>query len=221
MDNDYFVAGYFKMLAKKLAPLGYDPEKLVKGIWQGIGAMVKNDGSVSNEDAFWKSFSEIFGERVYVDKPVFNDFYANDFKQAKQFCGFNAYAAETVKLVKKKGLKAVLATNPLFPEVATRLRIGWAGLDAADFQTFTVYETSNYCKPNPDYYTDLLKKIGEKPENCLMVGNDAHEDMWAAKQAGLSTFLLTDCLINKNNYDISACRHGDFPALIKYLDEEI
>ncbi len=221
MDNDFFVEGYFKLLAKKLSPIGYDSEKLIKGIWHGISAMVKNDGSVTNEEAFWKSFSEIFGERVYSDKPVFEDFYGNEFRQAKQFCGFSSYAAETVRLVKKKGLKAVLATNPLFPEVATRLRIDWAGLNADDFHTFTVYETSKFCKPNPAYYTELLKRIGEKPENCLMIGNDAYEDMWAAQQAGLSTFLLTDCLINRKNDDISAYRHGDFPALIKFLDEEL
>ena len=29
MDNDEFTKGYFKMLVKKMAPLGYDPEKLV------------------------------------------------------------------------------------------------------------------------------------------------------------------------------------------------
>ena len=49
MDQDVFTTGYFKSLCKKVAPLGYEPEKLVKAIWAGMAAMVKNDGSETNE----------------------------------------------------------------------------------------------------------------------------------------------------------------------------
>ena len=48
MDNDEFTKGYFKMLVKKMAPLGYDPEKLVDSIWVGTRAMIQNDGSRTN-----------------------------------------------------------------------------------------------------------------------------------------------------------------------------
>ena len=49
-----------------------------------------------------------------------------------------------------------------------------------------------------------------------MVGNDALEDM-AAADAGMQVFLLTDCLINKYNRDISAYLHGSFPELLEYI----
>ena len=49
MDNDAFTKGYFKLLAARLAPLGYEPAKLVDSIWAGTAAMVKNDGSQNNE----------------------------------------------------------------------------------------------------------------------------------------------------------------------------
>ena len=32
MDNDAFTRGYFKLLAAKLAPHGYEPKKLVNGM---------------------------------------------------------------------------------------------------------------------------------------------------------------------------------------------
>jgi hypothetical protein len=35
-----------------------------------------------------------------------------------------------------------------------------------------------------------------------MIGNDVREDM-IAQQLGMKVFLLTDCLINNNNIDIS------------------
>ena len=50
-----------------------------------------------------------------------------------------------------------------------------------------------------------------------MVGNDAGEDMLAAQQAGMSAFLLTDCLINRHNLDISAVPHGGFEELAASL----
>ena len=44
MDNNVFVKGYFKELAKKLSPIGLEPDKLIETVWAGTKAMVKNDG---------------------------------------------------------------------------------------------------------------------------------------------------------------------------------
>ena len=217
MDQDEFVKYYFGLLAKKLAPLGYDPKELVNGIWAGTGAMVKNDGSCTNEEAFWNKFASIFGENVRRDEPVFRSFYENEFSGAKAACGFNPKAAETVAAIKAKGLRVVLATNPIFPAVATENRIRWAGLEPSDFETYTTYENSCHCKPNPDYYRDIMEKIGADPAECLMVGNDAVEDA-AAGQLGLKVFLLTDCLINKNGADLSAYPQGSFDELLRYIE---
>ena len=63
MDNAAFTKGYFKLLAARLAPLGYEPEKLVDAVWSGTAAMVKNDGSQNNEAAFWKRFQKSMGRR--------------------------------------------------------------------------------------------------------------------------------------------------------------
>ena len=119
MDMDKFTGGYFKLLAKKAAPYGYEPQALVKAIWHGTAAMVQNDGRCPNEEAFWNDFASIFGEQALKDKPLFNDFYANKFQQAQQFCGFNHKAAETVYGIRDAGFRVGLTTNPLFPAVAT------------------------------------------------------------------------------------------------------
>ena len=49
-----------------------------------------------------------------------------------------------------------------------------------------------------------------------MVGNDVEEDMEAAEQTGMRVFLLTDCLINRENRDISAYPHGSFSQLMVF-----
>ena len=216
MDQEKFVNVYFKMLAAKLVPYGYEPQQLINAILAGIEAMIKNDGSQLNEDAFWKRFVEIYGDKVLTDKPVFEDFYKNEFQDARSFCGFNPKAAETVRSLKDKGYRVVLATNPLFPSIATESRIRWAGLEPSEFDLYTTYENTSYCKPNLDYYRDILKRIDCRPEECLMVGNDVGEDM-VVEALGMQVFLLTDCLINTQKKDITAYPHGSFEQLLSML----
>lgn len=216
MDQDVFVRAYFSGIAKKVAPLGYESEKLIKTIWAGTAAMVKNTGGITNEEAFWKAFAEVYGEESLKDIPAFDEFYLNEFEDIKNVCGYNPKAAEVIRLCEEKGLRRVLATNPIFPSVATQSRTRWAGLSVDDFEHYTTYENSCHCKPNPDYYRDIINKIGVTPEECLMVGNDATEDR-IAETLGMKVFLLTDCLINKNNVDIENYPHGDFDALLNYI----
>lgn len=220
MDQDVFVGSYFKLLAQKLAPRGYNPEKLIGDIWAGTAAMVKNTGETTNEEAFWKKFAEIYGEQVRDDEPVFDAFYRNEFQQVKSVCGYNPKAAEVVRIIKEKGLRTGLATNPLFPAIATESRIRWAGLKPEDFEFYTTYENYCHCKPNPEYYKDILCKLDIAPEECLMVGNDVKEDM-IAEQLGMRVFLLTDCLINKENREIENYPHGSFDDLKVFLEKYV
>ena len=219
MDQELFVKTYFGLLARRLAPLGYETEKLMKVFWGGVAAMVKNDGSGTNEEAFWKVFTAAYGEESINDKPFIDEFYKTEFNQVQSVCGFHKAAKEIVEFVKSKGKIAVLATNPLFPHTATENRMRWAGLEPEIFADYTTYEDCHYCKPNPKYYEELLEKLGLKPEECIMVGNDYEEDMVPTKKLGMQGFLLTECLINKNGQDISECPQGDFEALRLHLEK--
>lgn len=216
MDQDAFVNGYFKLLAKKMVPYGYEPEKLIKAIWQGTAAMIKNNGTQTNEAVFWDTFASIFGEQVREYEPIFADYYAHEFQQVQSICGYNPKAAQVVNLAKSKGLRTALATNPVFPVIATESRIRWAGLEPKDFELCTTYENIGFCKPNPEYYREILRRMELDPQDCLMVGNDVDEDM-VAETLGMQVFLLTDCLINKKGTDISAYTHGGFDDLLTIL----
>ena len=103
MDNDEFTRGYFKLLAAKMAPLGYEPKRLVDAVWTGTAAMVKNDGSRSNETAFWQAFGQIYGDRAQADRPIFEAFYENEFQNARAICGFDPAAAQSVRELKRSG----------------------------------------------------------------------------------------------------------------------
>ncbi|MCC8130366.1 MAG: HAD family hydrolase [Ruminococcus sp.] len=220
MDQEVFTKYYFGLLARKLAPLGYEKDSLVAAIWKGTGAMVKNDGSKSNEEAFWNTFSGITRPDARDDMPVFEDFYRNDFQQAKASCGFNLEAKKTVDELKRMGFRVSLATNPIFPAIATESRIRWAGLEPDDFEAYTTYENSRFCKPNPKYFEEVCNSLGVTPTECLMVGNDMDEDTPAAS-LGMKVFILTDCLINKSGRDLGEFPHGGFSDLMDYVKSVI
>lgn len=213
MNNDEFTKGYFQLLANKMIPLGYEEEALVNGIWGGTAAMIQNDGSTSNMNRFWDKFSQIFGERVLEQQEIFMDFYRNEFQKAKKFCGFDPRAKQVIELAKEKGVQVILATNPIFPAIATESRIRWAGLEPEDFLFYTTYENIGFCKPNLLYYQDIINRIDTKPEECMMVGNDVDEDM-IAETLGMQVFLLENNVINRKNKDISCYQRGGFDELL-------
>lgn len=153
--------------------------------------------------AFWDRFAGLIGDRVLRDKPLFDEYYRREFQEVASVCGLNPKARETVDTLKGAGYRLALATNPLFPAVATESRIRWAGLEPGDFELYTTYENTGYCKPNPAYYRDLLERLDCDAEDCLMVGNDVEEDM-VAGTVGMKVFLLTDCIINKQGKDIAS-----------------
>ena len=220
MNQENFSKIYFGSLAKKLSTRGYEPNKLIETIWAGTKAMAKNNGNLTNEKVFWKFFMSIYGEKSIADMPYFEEFYQTDFDNAKIACQPTEKAKQIIDFIKSKNIKIALATNPLFPAVATQKRIKWAGLSHDDFEIITTYENSKFCKPNPRYYQQIINSLGVAAQDCLMIGNDVEEDMVAAT-LGAHVFLLTDCLINKNNADISNIPNGNFDNLIDYLNQNI
>ena len=220
MDLDEFIKVYFKALAAYLAPHGYDAKQLIGGVWQGTEAMLKNDGSRTNEQAFWDTFACVMGEGVRADEPLLERFYTERFGDLRAICGFDDQAAGAVAHIRGSGLRVALATNPIFPAVATRQRVQWAGLQPEDFELVTTYENSRFSKPSDGYYRDIAQALGLEPSQCLMVGNDVDDDL-SAERVGMQVFLLTPCLINKGQKPIGHYPQGGFAQLLAYIEENM
>ena len=216
MDQDRFIQAYLGGLVKKIAPHGYNPDEVVKAVYAGMKAMSTNDGSNTNEVAFWNAFTGILGEKVREDMPIFDDFYRNEFQEVKNICGFLPEAKQTVQKLKEMGYRVALATTPMFPSIATESRIRWAGMEPDDFEIFTTYENYHFCKPSLNYYKEVIEKLGVKAEECLMVGNDVGEDM-ITEELGMKVFLMPADLINKVGKDIEQYPQGDFEDLLAYI----
>lgn len=218
MDQDLFIKAYMEALSAKMHGYGFRSDQLVNAVWQSTKAMIENDGVQTNEQCFWDSFTSIFGDEIKEMESVFFNFYENEFLKIKEHTTPTPLAKECINILKDKGYQMVLATNPVFPKIATMNRIKWAGLDPEDFVWITTYETSSFCKPNLKYYEEILKKIGKSPEDCIMIGNDVQEDMCAAR-LGMQVFLLKDHLIHNGDTDISAISSGNWIGLLEYIND--
>lgn len=220
MDQEVFVEDYSRRLCAKLAPYGYEPKALIGAVWKGMEGMMANDGSTANEEVFWKVFTRILGSEIREKEDVLLDFYEHEFQEVAKSCGYNREAAKTIEQLKTMGYRLILATNPVFPAVATQSRIRWAGLQPSDFEYITTFENMRYCKPNLRYYEETLRITGCSAEECLMVGNDVTEDM-VTEEMGMKVFLLTDCLINRKGKNLSRYPQGSFRELMDYIENQL
>lgn len=216
MDQEVFTREYLSSISKKAGQIGYEPMTMSSALLTGLVAMVRNSGTHTNEDAFWDTFAYIYGEDARKDAALFEEYYKNEYQNLKKICHKQVLAAGLIRELKDMGIRVILATNPTFPRIATESRVRWAGLDPNDFEYISSYENSHYCKPNTEYYREIIGKLGLSPERCLMVGNDVQEDMITTR-IGMDAFLVTDCLINPHHENIAQYLHGNFADMAAYV----
>lgn len=195
MREDEFVPLYVKLLIKKISLHGYEEEKLTKVLWAGNKRIVLNDGMKSNEEVFWEELCSHLGEDFIKEKEYIDSFYTNEFLETKRICKENKLAKEIVKFVKDNNLLCILSTNPVFPRVCTKTRMGFVDLEESDFDYCSYYENSSYSKPNPIYFLEILEKFNLEPEEVILFGNNTYEDGECALKCGIKTYLVGDYII--------------------------
>ena len=218
MDQEEFIRLYFVTILDKLAALGFDKSLMYESLETAIKATKQNNGEMTNEARFWQSFSEAVGGLSDKLRDTVLSFYSDDFLNVLEgSCTPFSRANEIIEAAKNKGLRVILATNPLFPAIATHARIRLGGMSPSDFEYITAYENSSYCKPESAYFTELLTKLSVSSDECVMIGNDTRDD-FAAHALGIPVFVLTECLINNTGVDLSPYPHGGFDELISYIN---
>lgn len=195
MDERKFEEIYFGSLCKYLMPYGYDAKQVLHSIMKGVEAMMRNDSGMSNENVFWNTFNQTIGKDCTGDKAIFEEYYKTQFCLTQNACGFNPNSKKIVDFCKENFDFVVLSTNPLFPAIATEIRMGFVGLKLSDFDFVTTYENFGYCKPNPKYFIELMKKFDLKPEEVLVIGNNTLEDCECALACGIKSILIKGNII--------------------------
>jgi FMN phosphatase YigB (HAD superfamily) len=185
---------FFKAYIKKVAPIMSDiasPNALWKMILSATKSVLHNNGEITNQEIFKQAFTRNFGNQTEEIWQRFLEFYKNEFDQLKTLVNANKGVSEIFSFLSKKNIKIVIASNPFWPCIAMEKRMSWAGIKKDQVNLITHMENMHFCKPRLEYYQEICQKINEKPENCLMVGDDPINDM-VVKKIGMKTFLATD-----------------------------
>jgi len=213
-----FIPEYIRSLTPWIE--GYIPkQEFADMLMASTGVMIANtDPQLTNEQVFFQDFCSRTQQPLELIRPVFEDYYQKGFPKLKKLARPNPHARTLLEAALNKGIKLVLATNPLFPEVAIRQRMCWGNLADIPFELVTYLENMHFCKPQPDYYMEILSRINLEPESCMMVGNDVGEDIFPAQKVGLKTFLVDGpLLINKTGRKPSPDGKGTLENLAKMI----
>jgi len=185
-----FLPVYFDALGQHLADL-VPPERLIRELMRATEAMNANlDPASTNE----KVFASVFYPAVPCDretlKAAFEAFYVEEFPKLRGVTERRDAARSLVSSALERGLKVVVATNPLFPRIAVEERLAWAGVPVAEFDyaLVTTYETMHTTKSSLLYYREILQRLEVLPREALMVGDDWDLDVIPASSIGLHVY---------------------------------
>lgn len=218
-DYDAFVNAYLEAVARKVAHL-LEPRRFVQRLLAATEAMIASlDHTRTNMEVFWEYFPNGLGVSMEVLTPTLDEFYMQDFPQIQDVLGVTPLPAARCIIEKllSNNYEVIIATNPVFPAIAIEERMRWGGIDGLPYHLITTYETSCHCKPNAEYYAEILQKMGRAPEECIMIGNNTCEDL-VAGDLGIKTYLVEDCLLDMGPFRREPDYRGTFADLVQFLE---
>jgi FMN phosphatase YigB (HAD superfamily) len=191
---DAMIPAYFQALTQHVQPL-IPSDQLISALMEGMQAMEANDGrGLTNEEVFASVFFRELGHEPEKIKPLFMQFYAQEFPKLRTLTQPIPAARKLMTWAFEHELQVVIATNALFPRTAIEQRLEWAEVPVREFDytLVTTYENMHALKPHPAYYREILRKIDRKAEDCLMAGDDWERDILPAASVGIPVFWIAE-----------------------------
>lgn len=187
-----FVPAYFQALSEHLAP--YVPaDVMLPALISATRLMVDSeDPSRTLECVFDRDFYKRIGIPKNDLADTLNDFYDNIFPRLESSTNRRPDAAPLIDWAMSQGFRVAIATDPLFPHMATQHRLRWAGLDPDQFELISSFESFHFSKTHSAYYAEMLGQLGWHDGPVLMVGNDVTRDLMPAHRLGLKTYFIDD-----------------------------
>lgn len=217
VDTRAFIDAYTGLLVNWFSAR-LPAKRVLRQLIEATSEMLSNrDPARTNRDVFAQAFYGPLGLTEASEAASLADFYAREYPTLQTLTRPDPNARRAVVAALSHGMTAVLATNPIFPEVAIRLRMAWAGVADLPFARVTSYENSHFCKPHLEYFLEVCSAITQRPEECLLVGNDMDEDL-AARSLRMRSYLVTDHLINLRRQPPGADYVGSLAEAAAFLE---
>lgn len=189
-DIDHFLPTYLASLGDHMSHVA-PPEVFTRRLLQATQGMIANtDPQTTLKQAFSERFYPSLNTSEDVLLPEFENFYTYDYPLLRPLTRRRAESQSLVERSLECGYEVVIATNPLFPEIAIKERLAWAGVpaEAYSYSLITSYETFHFAKPNMAYYAEILGRLGRPPHQAAMVGDSLDNDLKPARALGMAAF---------------------------------
>lgn len=181
-----------------------------------LGSFQDDTGLETNEARLRRLLRQEIGDLGDEVLAALEKHYVTDFNRISELIQDQSVADEALSLVEACGGIPVLATNPIMSAAGIHARLGWVGVSPDRFRLITTYDKFHFTKPDPRFYQELMELLRAEPSQCIMIGNDTDEDMEAARQAGMDTYLVTDYVMDRRG-SIEQYRHGTSRELLEFL----
>lgn len=215
-----FIPRYISGLAEHCREYA-KPKAFVRGMQGAICGLIRDagDGRTTNERRVYSFLQQQLSIPEQALKNSFQQFADNQLDSLQDLVKPIPLARKILAECQQRGLKLVLATNPVFPEFMIQARLRWGGLADIPFDYVTSFENSHHCKPHPGYFRDIADRLQLDPKHCLMVGNDTSHDL-AAIAVGMTTFLVDTWIVERDEARWHCEHRGDHDALHRFIERQ-
>lgn len=189
-EEEKFLMSYYPVMLARFD--GVFPDgRLAERLLSATAVLQGNDGSKINRELFMEAFCDGYNLDRDETWSRFEQFFTLDFDRFRDSVTAAPGAKEAFAHAKNRGLRIVVATNPIWPLDVQQKRLAWVGLGDFQVDLITHIDNMSFCKPHLGYFRQVCRMIDVAPGECLMVGNDPANDMVAAR-TGMKTYQTTD-----------------------------
>lgn len=183
-----FIPAYFRALSGFLSDRVL-PEVLLPALISGTRLMAENMNPMrSLQDVFEAEFYPRIGISKDALLGQVDTFYEDVFPGLGALTAQMEGVGPFVDWALAHGCRLAIATDPLLPRPAVLERLRWAGLDHTLFEIIPSYEDFHFSKSQPEYFAELLGRMGWPEGDIIMVGNDLERDIIPARRLGIQAY---------------------------------
>lgn len=219
--ND-FIPVYLQALSGHMSEYA-EPGEFTRQLMAGTQLMINNERpDLTLKQVFDEYFYPAIGVDAKEAHAIIEDFYIKLYPSLKPHTQLHPESVDFIQQSIQRGYKLAIATNPLFPYLATSQRLEWAGLNPQefDFEFVSTYEDFHFAKPNVAYYAECMGKMGWPESGALMIGNDLELDILPAKELGLKVFAVSTPRGDKPEDLPSDIPSGSISSVIPWIDKQ-
>ncbi len=216
-----FVPAYLGALTDFMAD-HVEPRRLTESLLAAIRVMDRDtDWSRTNAEVFFDAFLPPLGRPRAELESLFDRFYREVFPNLRPLTRPADGSQTAVRWARRTGRRVVVATNPMFPEIAIVQRIRWADLDPETFDLVTTLEDSHATKAQAEYYNEIAGNLGVEPHRCVMVGDNWQWDVAHSAEVGMAAWWIADRSMNRPDPDLPILGQGPLTDFVTFAESNV